>query len=152
MGASLTCGIEETRMPTEKIDCFLDTNVLIYAASERKSRDERWTSIAEGLVHDTLFGTSGQVMAEFVSVARRKKLLVDKSIDQWLVFLGTCPLVPVDEAYVRAGLDLARRYQIAYYDAALIGAAERLGAPVFYSEDLNHNQIYGSVRAVNPFL
>ena len=139
-------------MPTERIDCFLDTNVLIYAASEKKSRDARWTSIAERLVHDTLFGTTGQIMAEFVSVARRKKLLVDESIDQWLIFLGTCPLVPVDEAYVRAGLDLARRYQINYYDAALVAAAERLGAPIFYTEDLNHNQIYGSVRAVNPFL
>ncbi len=91
-------------------------------------------------------------MAEFVGVARRKKLLADESIDQWLMFLGTFPVVPVDEAYVRAGFALARRYGIHYYDAALLGAAERLGAPVFYTEDLNHNQLYGSVRAVNPFL
>lgn len=103
-------------------------------------------------MRDTLFGTAGQVMAEFVAVARRKKLVGDESIDQWLIFLGTCPLVPVDDAYVRMGLDLARRYQIHYYDAALLGAAERLGASIFYTEDLNHNQIYGSVRAVNPFI
>lgn len=32
------------------------------------------------------------------------------------------------------------------------GTAERLGAPIFFTEDLNHNQVYGSVRAVNPFL
>lgn len=139
-------------MPTERIDCFLDTNVLIYAASEKKSLDERWTNIAERLVHGTLFGTTGQVMAEFVAVARRKKLLADESIDRWLIFLGTCPLAPVDETYVRAGLEFARRYRIHYYDAALLAAAERLGAPIFYTEDLNHNQIYGSVRAVNPFL
>ncbi len=91
-------------------------------------------------------------MAEFVNVASRKQLVGDGSIDRWLIFLGTCPLVPVDEAYVRAGHAMARRYQINYYDAALLAAAERLGAPVFYTEDLNHNQIYGSVRAVNPFL
>lgn len=103
-------------------------------------------------MHETLFGTAGQVMAEFVAVARRKRLLADDSIDQWLVFLGTCPVVPVDEAYVRAGFELARRYRIHYYDAALLGAAVRLGAPVFYTEDLNHNQLYGPVRAVNPFL
>jgi predicted nucleic acid-binding protein len=139
-------------MPTEKTDCFLDTNVLIYAASEKKSLDARWTTIAERLVHDTLFGTTGQVMAEFVAVGRRKKLLADESIEQWLIFLGTCPFVPVDEAYVRAGFELARRYQIHYYDAALLGAAERLGARVFYTEDLNHGQTYGSVRVVNPFL
>lgn len=91
-------------------------------------------------------------MAEFVAVARRKALLVDESVDRWLLLLGNCPLLPVDEVYVRTGLDIARRHGINYYDAALLGAAERLGAPIFYTEDLNHNQVYGSVRAVNPFL
>lgn len=95
---------------------------------------------------------SGQTLAEFAAVARGKSLLGDDLLDQWLVLLGTCPLVPVDESYVRAGLDLARRYGIHYYDAALLAAAGYLGAPIFYTEDLNHNQVYGSVRAVNPFL
>jgi len=104
------------------------------------------------LVIEKFFGVSGQTLAEFVSVARRKELIDDESLDEWLVFLGNCPLVVVDEAYVRAGLDLARRYRVPYYDAALLGAAERLGAPIFYTEDLNHDQLYGSVRAINPFL
>ncbi len=138
-------------MTSGKIDCFLDTNILIYAASER-NRDHRRAPIAEQLVLGTLFGVSGQTLAEFVAVARRKSLLEDASLDRWLVFFGTCPSIAVDEAYVRAGLALARRYRIPYYDAALVAAAEWLGAPVFYTEDLNHNQLYGSVRAVNPFL
>lgn len=77
---------------------------------------------------------------------------MDPIIDRWLAFLGTFPFVPVDQDYVVAGLRIARRYQLKYYDGALLGAAERLGAPVFYTEDLNHNQLYGSVRAINPFL
>lgn len=100
----------------------------------------------------TRFGVSGQSLAEFVAVARRKSLLADTSIDRWLALLGACPLLPVDDAYVRSGLGFARRFHLSYYDAALLAAAARLGAPVFYTEDLNHNQVYGSVRAVNPFL
>lgn len=138
-------------MASERIDCFLDTNVLIYGASER-NRDPRKGPIAKQLLLDTLFGVSGQSMAEFVAVARRKSLLEDLSLDRWLAFFGTCPCIAVDEAYVRAGLEFARRYKIHYFDAALLAAAARLGAPVFYTEDLSHNQIYGSVRAVNPFL
>ena len=138
-------------MPNEKIECFLDSNVLLYAASER-NRDPRRFDIAIDLVLGTLFGVSGQSLAEFANVARRKQLLDDAEIDRWLSFLGELPFVPVDQAYVVAGLRIARRYQLKYYDAALLGAAERLGAPIFYTEDLNHNQIYGSVRAVNPFL
>ncbi len=99
-----------------------------------------------------LFGVSGQSLAEFANVARKKKLLDDHEMDRWLVFLGTLPFIPVDQSYVAAGLALARRYQLKYYDAALLAAAERLGAPVFYSEDLAHNQLYGSVRVVNPFI
>jgi predicted nucleic acid-binding protein len=138
-------------MPTERIECFLDTNILIYAASER-NRDLRRFPIAHKLALESLFGIAGQTLAEFVSVLRRKDLADDDTIDRWLTFLGAFPLVPVDQAYVRAGLDAARRFRIAYYDAALLAAAERLGAPIFYTEDLNHNQVYGSVRAVNPFL
>lgn len=91
-------------------------------------------------------------MAEFTSVCRRKALLGDAALDRWLGFLGACPSVSVDEAYVRGGLECARRYRISFYDAALLAAAERLGAPVFYSEDLGHGQQYGAVRVVNPFM
>ena len=138
-------------MPNEKIECFLDSNVLLYAASER-SRDPRRFDIAIELVLGTVFGVSGQSLAEFANVSRRKNLLEGAEIDLWLAFLGTFPFVPVDQNYVAAGLALARRYQLKYYDAALLAAAERIGAPIFYTEDLNHNQVYGSVRAVNPFL
>jgi predicted nucleic acid-binding protein len=117
-----------------------------------RSRDPRRFDIAIELVLGTLFGVSGQSLAEFANVSRRKRLLDDDEVDRWLAFLGTFPFLPIDQAYVRAGLDFARRYQLKYYDAALLAAAERLGAPVFYTEDLNHNQLYGSVRAVNPFL
>ncbi|MEQ1951678.1 PIN domain-containing protein [Mesorhizobium yinganensis] len=139
-------------MKNEKTAYFLDSNVLIYAASMRANRDPRRSPIAETLVLGSLFATSGQIMAEFTSVCRRRSLLTDDALNRWLVFLGICPSVPVDDIYVRAGLDFARRYRINYYDAALLAAAERLGAPIFYTEDLNHNQVYGSVRAVNPFL
>ena len=57
-----------------------------------------------------------------------------------------------DQTIVGAGLLMSRRYQISYYDGAIVAAAERLGAPIFFTEDLNHNQLYGSVRVVNPFI
>ncbi|MBX3579182.1 MAG: PIN domain-containing protein [Rhizobiaceae bacterium] len=139
-------------MKNEKIEYFLDSNVLIYAASMRASRDPHRSPIAERLVLGSVFATTGQIMAEFASVCRRKHILTDDALDRWIMFLSTCPSLPVDDVYVRAGVELARRFRINYFDAALLAAAERLGAPVFYTEDLNHNQVYGSVRAVNPFL
>ena len=66
-------------------------------------------------------------------------------------FLCKYPVAPIDDAIVRQGIAYARRYKIKYWDAALIAAAERLAAPILYTEDLNQDQLYGSVRVVNPF-
>ena len=138
-------------MPSVTIECFLDTNVLIYAASG-KIDDPRRHAIAYRLVVETQFAVTGQTLAEFCNVTRQKGLLPDREIEGWLDRLGELPFVPVDQSYVLAGFDAARRYRLKYCDAALVAAAERLGAPIFYTEDLNHGQVYGSVRAINPFL
>ena len=60
-------------------------------------------------------------------------------------------LLADDHALVRRGMALSRRNKINYFDAALIAAAEILGAETFYSEDLNDGQFFGSVKVVNPF-
>ena len=135
------------------IDCFLDTNVLVYGAVGRED-EARKAAIAREIVRTQLFGVSAQTLAEFYTVVTRLALkpLSLAEIDGWIERLAALPFTVVDANIVRAGIFLSRRYQIRYYDAALLAAAERLGAPVFYSEDLSHNQRYGSVRVINPFL
>lgn len=49
-------------------------------------------------------------------------------------------------------LQLKSRYQLSYWDAAIVAAAKALGAGVLYSEDLNHRQLYDGVRVENPFI
>jgi predicted nucleic acid-binding protein len=135
-----------------KSECFLDTNVLIYAIAGRLD-DPRKHAIAVDLFSSKVFGLSGQVLAEFTSVVERRFQTVVSAaeLDDWLDELAQFPLVPVDADIVRGGLYFARRYKISYYDAALIAAAERLGASILYTEDLNHEQFYGSVQVINPF-
>lgn len=96
---------------------------------------------------------SGQVLAEFAAVVGRKfSHDVDTvELDRWIEMLSRFPVIPVDATLVQAGVIHARRYQITYYDAAIVAAAERLGAPVLYTEDLNHGQTYGPVKVINPF-
>src|SRR5262245_50980739 len=101
-------------MPSVKIECFLDTNILIYAASG-KTNDPRKFRIAYELILDRQFAVSGQTLAEFCNVARRKVALPDEDIEDWLRYLGELPFVPVDQAYVLAGFENARRYQLKYY-------------------------------------
>ena len=43
------------------------------------------------------------------------------------------------------------RFQISYWDAAIIEASRAMGCPQVLSEDLNDGQDYAGVRVVNPF-
>ncbi|ORE91612.1 PIN domain-containing protein [Aurantimonas sp. 22II-16-19i] len=133
-------------------DVFLDTNILIYAATAQASEPDKW-QVAHGLL-TTQFGTSGQVLAEFYANATRKPKppLPPDDARRWVSLLGRKPFVVVDERLVLAGIDLSQRYQISYWDGAIVAAAERLGAKTLYTEDLSHGQAYGPVTAINPFL
>jgi predicted nucleic acid-binding protein len=134
------------------VDAMLDTNVIAYAAShDPDDRSKMETSSA--LIREARFGVSGQVLQEFyVTVTRKMRIGLshDEALD-WLEQLETFPCVPIDSSLVFHGAETARRYKISYWDGAIIAAAERLGAAVVFSEDLNHGQTYGSVRIVNPF-
>jgi predicted nucleic acid-binding protein len=137
-----------------KIECFLDTNVLIYAAMGRLDEPRKF-EVASALVENKDFGLSGQVLAEFCVNAtqprRGRTPLTENELDLWVALLSDYPVQAVDTGIVQLGVAHSRRFRISYWDAALIAAAERLDAPVLYTEDLNHDQLYGSVRVVNPF-
>jgi predicted nucleic acid-binding protein len=133
-------------------DVFLDTNVLIYAAQGRHSAQEKFL-VARRIVVEENYGTSAQVLAEFyVNVTRKgDRVLTAEQALKWVRVIARKPCQPVDDHVVLSGIAVSRRYQISYWDGAIIAAAERLGARTVYSEDLNHGQTYGSVTAINPF-
>jgi predicted nucleic acid-binding protein len=68
-------------------------------------------------------------------------------IEQWAVF----PCQRIDHQLARIAIEQSERFAISYWDAAILAAAEPLGAQTVYSEDLNDGRQYGRVRVVNPF-
>jgi len=133
---------------------FLDTNVLVYAASERAA-DQQKAGVARDLLRrgPSEFAISLQVLQEFYVAARapRKLALTHeealKFCGQWRAFTVLEPTLQLFEA----ALELCARHQIAYYDAAILAAARQLGCGKVHSEDLNDGQNYDGVRVENPF-
>ncbi len=105
------------------------------------------------LMESENFATSAQVLQEFfVTVVRKasRPLSAERAlewIEEWMAF----PCQPIDHQLVRIAIERSERYAISYWDAAILAAAEAVGAGTVYSEDLNHGQRYGNVRVVNPF-
>jgi predicted nucleic acid-binding protein len=133
-------------------EVVLDTNVLVYAVSNAAD-DAAKRKIALELIDTRRIGLSGQILQEFFVVVTKKTrvaLTVDQALD-WIECFEDFPIAPIDASLVRRGAELSARYQISYFDGAVIAAAHVLQATTLYTEDLSHNQLYGGVRVVNPF-
>lgn len=134
------------------VECFLDTNILLYAAS-RNPADLTKKKIAIDLIDHKEFGLSAQVLQEFYTVATKKadfRMSPDKALE-WIENFEEFPCQSVDSGLVKNAAEVSARHRISYWDGAIVAAAEALGAPVLYSEDLNDGQVFGGVRVVNPF-
>jgi|SRR5580658_3810123 predicted nucleic acid-binding protein len=131
---------------------FLDTNILVYAAlGEGKDEPKRRRALA--LIEAEDFGTSAQVLQEFyVTVVKKAARPITAALAlEWIEQFTAFPCQSLDHQLVRIAIELSERYMISYWDAAILTAAESLGAHTVYSEDLNNGQRYGQVRVVNPF-
>ncbi len=130
---------------------FLDTNILLYAASSAKSEHGKRTKARELLAMEG-GGLSVQVQAEFYVNATGKFKLPHDKVVGILESLDSYPVLALTEAVFWAALRIKERYQLSYWDSAILAAALELGCHTVYSEDLNHGQSYAGIRVINPFI
>ena len=48
-------------------------------------------------------------------------------------------------------LEIKSLYGVQFHDSLMLSAAESAGCDEIFTEDLDDGQMYGSVKAVNPF-
>jgi len=141
----------ETNFMSDK--AFVDMNILVYAHDlVSGAKNERARALIEKLWSASGGVVSTQVLQELCVNLRRKavkpltmeetrSLIQDYS--EWEIVVNT------PDSVIEA-LTIETRYQVSFWDALIIQAAERSGATILYSEDFSHGQTYGSVRVVNP--
>jgi predicted nucleic acid-binding protein len=140
------------------VAALADTNILVYRFDPRVPRKQ---AIANDLLRRRLLEDSirlpHQALVEFVAAATRPRpdgppLLSPEAARREAEELITqfTVLYP-NEGVVRLALRGAAAYQLSWFDAHLWAYAEHNGLPELLSEDFQHDRLYGSVRAVNPF-
>ena len=130
-----------------------DTNILIYAADTSPEERHKRARAAEVLKEEELC-LSVQVFQEFYHQATRPMGRLRMTHEQALSFLDSfmgLPSVPVTSELFNRAVQVADRYRISYWDAAILAAAGMQGCDAVYSEDLNENQSYDGVLVINPF-
>jgi predicted nucleic acid-binding protein len=137
-------------MPT--IPAFVDTNVLLYAASTHPAEADK-RNAARSMLAAGNYGFSVQVAQEFFvnATGKLKPPLSSEDAVKFLEEILPGEIVGLDYALFQEAVRLRDRFQISYWDAAILAAAKRLGATTLYSEDLSDGQNFDGVQVVNPF-
>jgi predicted nucleic acid-binding protein len=134
---------------------FVDTNILMYAHDAGAGpKHERARALVEQLWRDRTGVVSTQVLQELTVNLRRKagKPLDAKATREIVADYLTWQVVVNGGESILGALELEERYQISFWDALVIHAAQTAGADVLYSEDLSNRQRYGELQVVNPLV
>ena len=125
---------------------FLDTNILGYLLdSGRKEKVAR--RLAGEQPH-----ISVQVLNEFVAVC--KKCGKDRETAYQLAdaIANASTVHEITLSIYRLAQALATRYQLSHWDGLIVAAATLAQCETLYSEDMQHGQVIGTVKVVNPFM
>lgn len=130
---------------------FVDTNVVVHAYSVE---DPVKAGIAADVLRDGDLTLSAQVLQEFYAVSTSASRRARISHSEALAVVETLrrfPVLAVDDQLVVAAAESSQRFQLSYWDAAILEAARALGCETVLSEDLSDTQDYHGIRVVNPF-
>ena len=134
---------------------FFDTNILVYAYDQHDPRKQSKAQevLTDGIERENLV-LSVQVLSEFFNVVTSHiPQPVSSDEDREIVAaLGILPVQEIDLAMVKRAIDTHKMYQIAYWDALIISAAERAGCTLILSEDLGDGQAYQEILLRNPLV
>ena len=128
---------------------FVDSNVLLYSVSPWPA-EARKRNVAQAVLNSPDLALSVQVLQEFYVQAIRGILTHEEAVGM-VADLCRFPVQDITVDILTAALATRERYQISYWDAAILEAARALGCHTVVSEDLNAGQDYNGVRVVNPF-
>ena len=131
---------------------FFDSNIFLYMQSSADPpKQVRARELVEYYGSSDRIVVSTQVVQEFFSVGSRKLALPREQLKQTVTNLLSYPLVLLGPSHIKKAIENEEQYQISFWDALILAAAESGGAEVLYTEDLNHGQQYGPVLVRNPF-
>ncbi len=136
---------------------LVDTNVLIYRYDFRFPEKQKaaTTLLRKGIADDSI-RVAHQVIIEFVTVVQRLAsstpiMTVDEARWEAESLLDQLTVLYPTDALVRTALRGMAAFQLSWFDAHLWAYAETFGLDTLYSEDFEHNRVYGAVRIINPF-
>jgi len=151
--------VDGTGRTSTVVAALVDTNILVYRFDPRFPDRQKTASeiLRRGIAEDSI-RVPHQAIMEFVAAVTRPigsgmpLLSVQDALREAEEMLRQFTVLYPDELLLRIALRGAVAYQLSWFDAHLWAYAEHFGLSELLSENFQHDRLYGSVRAVNPFL
>ena len=126
---------------------FLDSNIVLYLLSADATKADRAQALLEaGAV------ISVQVLNEVTSVCLRKLKMPWHEIDALLLAVkAACEVLPLTVVSHELATEVAKRYQLSFYDANIVACALLSGTPMLLSEDMHSGLLIEGLVIQNPF-
>jgi predicted nucleic acid-binding protein len=131
---------------------FLDSNLWVYVqGNQDPEKAQIVQKIVEGQSQSILVST--QNLGELFYVLTRKKLTSKAEAEAIVIDLTqNFPILAIDAQTVLKALEISDRYTFSYWDSLILATALLNDCSIFYSEDMQHNQLIESrLSIVNPF-
>ncbi|MCC5807490.1 MAG: PIN domain-containing protein [Opitutales bacterium] len=137
------------------VEHFIDTNVFVYSFDDDAgSKRHRARELIVRSLRDRSGAISSQVVQEFLNVALHKwEVPMDtETAARYLqnTLMPLCRIYPSENLF-RSALSIRTDTQYRFFDCLIVAAALQSGAKTLYSEDLQHDRRFGTLRIVNPF-
>jgi predicted nucleic acid-binding protein len=132
---------------------LLDTNILIYSVDHRDAAKQLLAvDLVTACIRDGSGVVSPQVLQEFAAVSIGKLHRDLGVVSRQLLLLESLRIVQVTPGLIRCGLELCGQYQMNFWDATILAAAEHASCDRLWSEDFVTGATYGAVRIENPLV
>ena len=131
---------------------YLDANVFLYSFLDQDAEKKiKAVEIIAKAVESNSGFISLQVVREFCNVMLKKSKRSLSELKGALRLFDSLQMIDGSMSLIRRALEIKDRYKIQFFDSLHLASAEVAGCDEILTEDLNDGQMYGSVKAVNPF-
>ncbi len=135
----------------------IDTNILVYSVDhDEPVKQPIAIDLLQQLVHsqsETVL--LWQVAGEFLSCLRKWQSNGKISLHQVELYsrkvIDMFPLCIPTKSTLNISFDLMKRYSLSHWDCMLLASCIESGINTLFTEDLDKDTTYGSVKIINPF-
>ena len=134
---------------------LVDTNILVYNFDPSQGEKHLLAArICRELLEQDRICLSTQILQElYVTLTRKAGISVETALSVLDDLRPPSLRAELsDHRAIRDAAVIARDCRLSFWGALLVAAANRLGAAVLLTEDLNHGQTIAGVEVRNPFI